>query len=47
MFKFPWNLGNLEESSIDVDRPKIGRTSLTSCASSWKFVILVQVGENV
>ena len=37
----PWKL---VETSMEVDRTEVGRPLWKSCRSSWKFVIIVEVG---
>ena len=39
----PWKL---VETSMEVDRMEVGTPLWKSCGSSWKFVILVEIGGN-
>ena len=41
-WKLPWKL---VETSTEVDRAEVDAPFVTSCESSWKFVILVKAGE--
>ena len=46
--RLPWKLlWKLVEASMEVDRTEVGGSLWKSCGSSWKCVILVEVGESM